>query len=148
MRKIILPPIVTVLCLLGIYMLRKFISLTEMHLGNIENAGYAIAAIGVALPLWGSHVFKQAQTNILPYNDPDNIVTDGPFRFSRNPMYLGMLLILLGVFVKVGYWENIIFPVIFFAVANWWYIPFEESRMRAAFGDTFDTYTQKVRRWI
>lgn len=148
MRKIILPPIVTVLCLLGIYMLRKFMNLTEMDIGSLENAAYAIAVIGIALPLWGSHVFKQAQTNILPYNDPDNMVTGGPFKFSRNPMYLGMLLILLGAFVKVGYWENIIFPIIFFAIANWWYIPFEEGRMRSAFGETFDTYTTKVRRWI
>lgn len=148
MRKIILPPIVTVLCLLGIYMLRKFMNLTEMQLGCFENAGYIIVAIGIVLPLWGSQVFKQAQTNILPYNDPDSMVTGGPFKFSRNPMYLGMLLILLGTFVKVGYWENILFPVIFFAVANWWYIPFEEGRMRAAFGDTFDAYTEKVRRWI
>lgn len=148
MRKIILPPILMFACIIGMIMLKNTLSLTVIPISEYGNIGYILAGLGLALPAWASYTFKQAQTNIMPYNDPDHMVTSGPFRFSRNPMYLGMLLVLFGAFVKIGYWENIVFPVIFFAVANWWYIPFEEQRMKAAFGANFTSYKQKVRRWL
>ena len=76
------------------------------------------------------------------------MVTEGPFRFSRNPMYLGMLLIILGAAVKAGFAEGFAFAFVFFLVANFWYIPFEEKNMEDMFGDTFEDYKKTVRRWI
>lgn len=80
--------------------------------------------------------------------DPERIVTAGPFGFSRNPMYLGMLLVLLGVAALYGTAPGFIFPLVYFGVANGYYIPYEESRMTEIFGDQFLTYKAEVRRWL
>ncbi len=147
MRKILLPPLLMVLCIIGMYAVMKSGSATFWHTGEWNMVGYALLVIGAALPIWGSRAFKRHKTNILPYKDPDNIVTDGPFKFTRNPMYLGMLTALLGVDVLTGTFEGLAFAALYFAIANWWYIPYEESRMQAIFGDTFEVYKGKVRRW-
>lgn len=148
MRKIILPPVLMLTCIIAMFIAKNTLSMTLMPINGYDDIGYIFAGAGLLFPAWASYVFRQAQTNIMPYNDPDNMVTNGPFRLSRNPMYLGMLLVLIGIFIKIGYLENIVFPVLYFSVANWWYIPFEEERMHAVFGDKFDVYKQKVRRWL
>jgi len=148
MRKILLPPILLVLCIIGTYWLMKSGRATFWHSGEWNMAGYALLLIGIALPLWGSRTFKRHKTNILPYKDPDTMVTDGPFKYTRNPMYLGMLTVLLGATVLSGTIEGLGFTALYFAVANWWYIPYEESRMQAVFGEKFEDYKDKVRRWV
>ncbi|MCH8347031.1 MAG: isoprenylcysteine carboxylmethyltransferase family protein [Proteobacteria bacterium] len=93
-------------------------------------------------------MFRRHETNIIPYKDPENIVTSGPFRFSRHPMYLGMLLVLVGTTMLYGTVLSLVFPLAFFIIANWWYIPFEESKMADVFGDAFTVYKARVRRWL
>lgn len=148
MRKILLPPVLLVLCIIGMIWLARSGGASFWHSGEWNFLGYALITIGLVLPIWGSHAFKRHQTNILPYKDPDNMVTDGPFKFTRNPMYLGMLLGLFGVNVVTGTYEGLLFAMLYFAVANWWYIPFEEKRMYAVFGEKFDDYKASVRRWL
>jgi protein-S-isoprenylcysteine O-methyltransferase Ste14 len=116
--------------------------------GLLKLAGYFLIALGILLPIWGARLFRQHETNIMPYNDPDNIVTNGPFRFSRNPMYLGMILVLFGVATLYATVLSFVFPLIYFGVANWYFIPYEEGRMIVAFGDEFTAYKAKVRRWL
>lgn len=148
MRKILLPPLLMVLCLIGMIALNHY-GVATLWIGKpFDNLGYAVALFGLSLPVWAARIFRQRETNIIPYRDPDKIVTEGPFRFSRNPMYLGMLLVLAGVAIKLGSLESLGFVALFFCVANWWYIPFEEERMRAMFGEQFDTYKSNVRRWL
>lgn len=148
MRKILVPPVLLLLCIIGIVFVQNSVT-TAFALGKIAFwVGVALTVSGIALPIWGAQVFRIAQTNILPYKDPDKMVRNGPFRFSRNPMYLGMLCIITGAAMMSGMIENFAFSALFFCVANWWYIPFEEGRMRAAFGENFDEYAAAVRRWI
>ncbi|MCG3148594.1 MAG: hypothetical protein PCFJNLEI_02039 [Verrucomicrobiae bacterium] len=63
-------------------------------------------------------------------------------------MYLGVLLILLGIAVWVGSFPLLIAPIGFWAVMSMFYIPREEQRLRKLFGNPYDAYTKKVRRWI
>ncbi len=148
MRKIILPPYLLATCLIGMIALDRLVSPHTFLHGDITYTGYLLALIGIALPIWGAQIFKKRKTNILPYRNPDQIVTEGPFKFSRNPMYLGMLLILLGATVKLGILEGLLFVGLFFTIANWWYIPFEEERMKETFGESFEDYRTRVRRWL
>ena len=149
MRKILLPPVMLLLCLIGIVAVNYFdLSVIVLLSGPVKLIGYALIAFGIFLPVWGARLFRQHKTNIIPYKDPDNIVTIGPFGFSRNPMYLGMIFVLLGVAALYGTALGFIFPAVYFAVANGWYIPFEEGRMQAAFGDEFTAYKARVRRWL
>lgn len=148
MRKIILPPILLLSCLIGMVALYQYGETTPIITGVLKNVGYLLIALGIALPVWGARIFKRVETNIIPYKSPDKLVTEGPFRFSRNPMYLGMILVLTGTAVRVGALEGLYFVALFFAVANWWYIPFEEGKMSAIFGEQFTDYKKQVRRWL
>lgn len=149
MRRILLPPVMLALCLIGIVAVNFFdIAIIILLSGPVKFIGYGLIALGVLLPVWGARLFHQHDTNILPYEDPERMVKTGPFGFSRNPMYLGMLLLLLGVAQLYGTALSFIFPLAYFCVANGYYIPFEEARMAAAFGDEFAAYKAKVRRWL
>lgn len=148
MRKILLPPILLLLCIAAMFGMREWLAVTPIGIAELDTVGYVLIFLGIFLPLWGARVFAKHKTNIKPYKDPDTMVMEGPFRFSRNPMYLGMLLVLIGGALKFGFVEALAMPLLFFAVANWWYIPFEEGRMQHMFGDAFEDYRAKVRRWI
>lgn len=148
MRKILLPPVLLLLCIGGMFAAHRM-GWVEPRLPAIfDYIGYALVIAGIALPVWSAQIFKRVETNIIPYKSPDKIVTEGPFRFSRNPMYLGMLTVLIGVAGILGAAENYAFALLYFAVANWWYIPFEEMKMHKVFGDAFDDYRTRVRRWL
>ncbi len=149
MRKILLPPVMLVLCLIGIVVVNYYgVAIISLLAGPVKLVGYGLLALGVFLSAWSAHLFRRHETNILPYEDPDRMVTSGPFGFTRNPMYLGMLMVITGVAVLYGTALSFIFPFVYFCVANWWYIPFEEQRMAATFGEDFTVYKTKVRRWI
>jgi len=148
MRKILLPPVLLLLCVLAIIGTKYIGTPTYWHGGEWDIVGYSLIGLGILLPVWGARVFKKHETNIIPYKSPDSMVTEGPFKFSRNPMYLGMLMVLIGAATLVGTKLGLIFPVIFFCIANWWYIPFEEMKMQKVFGAKFDEYKADVRRWV
>ena len=87
-------------------------------------------------------------TEVHTFGTPRKLVTSGPFRFSRNPIYLGFLLGLLGAWIYLGSVSPVVGPLVFFWVANAWYIPFEEQKLQQAFGGAYDRYRKSVRRWL
>ena len=111
--------------------------------------GIALVLLGWAPPLWAVVKFRQAGTELNP-TSPQNkkLVVSGPYGLTRNPMYLGLTVVTLGIALWVGAWPMFLAPVAVFATANWVHIPFEEAKMRRQFGAQFDDYTAKVRRWI
>ena len=115
----------------------------------LRRLGIALALVPWALPVWAAMVFRRADTEINP-TSPTNraLVVDGPYRYTRNPMYLGLALVTLGIAVAIGAWPMFLAPIAVFATANWVHIPFEEAKMRRQFGVDFDDYTARVRRWI
>ncbi|MFT3811155.1 MAG: isoprenylcysteine carboxylmethyltransferase family protein [Micropepsaceae bacterium] len=111
-------------------------------------AGVAVAAGGLALAASGSRLFRARGTNIHTFRSPDVLVETGLFAWSRNPMYLGFLIALLGAAVAMNAASAFAGPAMFFAAASLWYIPFEERVMRRTFGEAYDAYARRVRRWI
>lgn len=111
--------------------------------------GIALTFLPWALPVWAFLMFRRAGTEIDP-TSPTNraLVIDGPYRYTRNPMYLGLVLVTLGIAIWIGAWPMFLAPIAVFATANWVHIPFEEAKMRRQFGAAFDAYTERVRRWI
>ena len=94
-------------------------------------------------------LFRREGTEINPTSPANRVlVTSGPFRFTRNPMYLSLVIITLGVTIAVGAWPMVLAPIATFVTANWVHIPFEEAKMRRQFGPDFDVYTTSVRRWL
>jgi protein-S-isoprenylcysteine O-methyltransferase Ste14 len=111
-------------------------------------AGAALAALGLAVTLGGARRFARLGTNIKTFNEPGVLVTDGLFRWSRNPMYLGFLLFLAGVAVLLGTTTPLLGPVLFAIAADRWYIAFEERAMQKKFGASYEDYMRKTRRWL
>ncbi len=94
-------------------------------------------------------LFRKEGTEIRPDSEANrSLVVRGPYRFTRNPMYLGLVTLSIGIAFCVGSLPMFAVPVLVFAVANSVHIPFEEAKMRRQFGQAYENYTARVRRWI
>ena len=111
-------------------------------------AGGALIVASIWLNLSNAQRFAKIGTNIVTFNDPGTLVSDGAFRFTRNPMYLGFVGLMVGVALIVGTLTAWVGVIGFWIAGNFWYIPFEEGRMLARFGDDYVAYQGEVRRWI
>lgn len=110
--------------------------------------GYMLIVLGVGLSYWGSIYFARLRTNIDTFREPGMLVTDGPFRFSRNPMYLGMVIALTGVAIALGAVSPFLVLLTFIIIADRWYIAFEERWMQEKFGDAYTQYRKRTWRWV
>jgi protein-S-isoprenylcysteine O-methyltransferase Ste14 len=111
--------------------------------------GIALFAVAWILPVWAVVLFRREGTEVNPTSPANRkLITSGPYWFTRNPMYLGLVIVTLGIAVWVGAWPMFLAPIAFFATANWVHIPFEEAKMGRQFGATYDGYVARVRRWV
>lgn len=111
--------------------------------------GVVLIVFGIALSAWARLTFSRHGAEILPWSDAHSaLVTSGPFRFSRNPMYLGLVVIGVGVALAAGTWLMWLVPVVVFALDQFVIIPFEEQSVERTFGEAFRAYRARVRRWI
>jgi protein-S-isoprenylcysteine O-methyltransferase Ste14 len=111
--------------------------------------GIALIIVALILPAWAIFLFRREGTEISPVSTSNRkLVVAGPFRFTRNPMYLGLSILALGIAVATGPWPMFIVPLAVFATTNWVHIPFEEAKMRRQFGAAYDDYAGRVGRWL
>ncbi|HEX3179031.1 MAG TPA: isoprenylcysteine carboxylmethyltransferase family protein [Methylomirabilota bacterium] len=111
--------------------------------------GVTLVALGVAISAWAFVLFRREGTDINPTSATNkSLVVRGPFRFTRNPMYLGLVVVTLGIAFWVGSLPMFAVPLLAFATANGVHIPYEEAKMRRQFGAAFEAYMRDVRRWI
>lgn len=92
--------------------------------------------------------FRRAKTTVIPHQQPDALITDGVFRFSRNPIYLADVLILLGISLIWGSVVGLGLTVTLALVLDRRFIQPEEARLAAAFGADFEYYRGRVRKWF
>lgn len=111
--------------------------------------GIIMTLAGFALAVSAATLFRRRGTDINPTSETNKLlVIDGPFRITRNPMYLGLTTFALGIALCVGSLPMFAVPIIVFVTTHFVHIPFEEDKMRRQFGAAFDDYARKVRRWI
>ena len=112
-------------------------------------SGIALIVVGVALAAWGRLTFSHKGAQIIPSSEVHSaLVASGPFRFTRNPMYLGNLVIAVGAALTAGTWLMWLVPITVFALDQFVIIPFEERSMERTYGDAYRGYKSRVRRWI
>lgn len=125
----------------------------HLYAGNaklpaLSVAGGVLFGIGAIIAGWGLLTFRRVRTTTVPGETSSRLVTWGPYRFSRNPMYVGLSVAYLGeAGILAQIWPVILLPLTV-AYVNWIVIPVEESKLREVFNEEYDRYRKKVRRWL
>ena len=111
-------------------------------------AGGVLFAVAAVIAGWSLVLFRRARTTTVPGKSSVKLVTWGPYRFTRNPMYVGLILAYLGeAGLQKQIWPVVLLP---FTVAyiNWTVIPVEEAKLEEAFHNEYKQYCLQVRRWF
>jgi protein-S-isoprenylcysteine O-methyltransferase Ste14 len=138
-----------IMILIGIPVLCHFLfPLMKIVTGFWRLSGIILMILGLVLANSGAREFRKAKTGFQLQTGGTSLVTSGPFRYSRNPMYLGMLIWLTGLAVFLGSLISFLFPLLLFLLANFLLIPPEEKKLRQTFGEQFISYRQHVRQWL
>ena len=135
---------------LGLFLHRlvplKYLPRTARGIGL--TLGSTCISMGFTVLVSGFQQMNNAHTNINPTHPATTIVTEGPFRFTRNPLYLGMTLMYIGImFLVNSLWPMLILPVVL-GLMNVGVISREERYLEHKFGAQYLAYKQRVRRWL
>jgi protein-S-isoprenylcysteine O-methyltransferase Ste14 len=144
------PPIVAILLAAGMWMLAPLGPHLPLSLEWRENAGIAIALVGISVDFIGVVTFLRARTTINPLrpHKAATLVTVGIYRVTRNPMYVGLALLMLGWAAYLGSAWGFPGPVLFVLYMNRFQIKPEERVLRDNFGEDYEAYAARVRRWL
>ena len=142
------PPIVTLVFGLSIYFSRGIFQLVEIKYSFYF--GIILLILGFIILISAVRLFRKDETTVNPLSPEQatKLVTDGIFKYSRNPMYLGMALVLGSIAIFFNLIGGIILVALFCAYITKFQILPEERAMRDLFSDDFDKYTKVTRRWI
>jgi len=110
--------------------------------------GWALFAAGGVIALWGARTFAVAGTTIKPFERTSTLVETGPFRFTRNPMYLSLVGMLVGAALVMGTPAPWLAAVLLALTLNFRFIRNEERALAASLGEPYESYRRRVRRWI
>jgi protein-S-isoprenylcysteine O-methyltransferase Ste14 len=111
--------------------------------------GGIVTAAGIAVgPLWGIPTLHRAHTTVRPDRAATTLVTDGPFRYSRNPLYLSLTLIYAGIAIIAGSLWALLLLIPVVAFMSLFVIRREEAHLERAFGEEYVRYRTRVRRWL
>ncbi len=147
-KPLIVPPVYLLLFILGQVAIHRYWPLAQLFDGPNRYSGLILLALGILFVGWGARAFARADTAIRPLEASTTLVTHGLYRFTRNPMYLGMIQVLAGVCLLLGSLSPwLLVPGFFLTIRTVFVIP-EEAMMERIFGDEYRAYKAKVRRWI
>jgi protein-S-isoprenylcysteine O-methyltransferase Ste14 len=107
-----------------------------------------VVAAGTAIMVSAASIFNALGTTKNPYGEPATFIRLRPYTFTRNPMYLGLTMVLLGLALYVGSMPMFLAPLAFFFVIDRMVIPREEATMERTFGANYTDYKARVRRWL
>ena len=147
-KRVIYPPMWLAFGIVTIFVLNEFYPGARYTsvAGQVIGAGFIL--IGLVLLVIAGGSFRKAGTDMIPFKTVSALVTTGVYRFTRNPMYLGMALVLLGCSVTVGASSALIVPPVFMVIIETRFIRPEEGMLRELFPDDFPAYCRQVRRWL
>jgi protein-S-isoprenylcysteine O-methyltransferase Ste14 len=111
-------------------------------------SGVVPFGIGCLINVVADRAFKKAGTTVKPFQQSTTLIRDGVFRLTRNPMYVGFVLILLGIAIFVGSLTPYIVVIVFPILMDRIFIRDEERMLEESFGETWREYKKKVRRWV
>ncbi|MCY4217363.1 MAG: isoprenylcysteine carboxylmethyltransferase family protein [Flavobacteriaceae bacterium] len=141
-----LPPFLAILCIGLSFFAGQYFG------GNIPITTHWLGYVIIIMALFNIartiRMIRLNKTAVNTFKDPSHFIKTGPFKYSRNPIYLGLLMILIGFGLVMGSFSSFIGVIIFFIITDVWYIPFEEKRLGEIFGEEYVEYKSNVRRWL
>lgn len=148
-RTLILPPAPYAAAIIGGWWLdRNFLRL-PLDLGEATRPlAWLAFAIGLFLMFWAILTLLRQRTTFNPYASAKRLCMSGPFRFSRNPIYLGDWFLLAGFSLWLTTWWPLLFSPLVWAMVRYGVIRYEEEHLAARFGEEYTRYQAQVRRWL
>ena len=147
-KRIIYPPVWLLLGLISIFALNELYPVIRFTSLIFQVLGGVVIVVGLLLLVMANGLFVRAGTDVIPFRKVSTLVTTGIYRFTRNPMYLGMAAVLLGCALTVGVVPALLVPVAFVVIVEARFIRPEEQMLRELFPQEFPAYCQRVRRWL
>jgi protein-S-isoprenylcysteine O-methyltransferase Ste14 len=142
------PPLVAVLYIVFAYLLGYFIPLPFALAPTWQYFGLALAFVGCLSGIGAFVEFRKARTTLDPHGSTRQLVTSGVYRFTRNPIYLGFLLMVIGLPLNSGLiWGLVLAPFYMLTMARL-VIGREEAYLEKKFRNQYTNYTSRVRRWL
>jgi protein-S-isoprenylcysteine O-methyltransferase Ste14 len=142
------PPIVALMFIVIAYFIGRFVLLPFAAPAMLRYIGLALTFVGFLLGIAAFVEFRKAHTTLDPHGSAKHLVTSGIYRFTRNPIYLGFLLMVIGLPLNSGlYWGLVLAPFYVFMM-NRLIIQHEEAYLERKFGKAYTGYTVRVRRWL
>ncbi len=146
--RIVIPPYLFLVCVILMIILRLTIVLVMIIPTPFNYFGILLMILGLAITIQVSRTFERINTEIHTFKTPKRMITSGLFRVSRNPIYLGFVISLIGLWIFLGSLFPLLGCIAFIILCDKWYIPFEEENLEHLFGKDYLIYKTKVRRWI
>ena len=142
------PPAYLLLAMLIMILCHFLCPLEEIIAYPWNISGLLPLAIGIILNLMADHAIKKYHTTVKSFATPSFLITVGVFKISRNPMYLGMVLLLLGLSILSGSVSVLLMVPIFAFLIHFKFIRMEERTLEEKFGRFWESYKIRVKRWI
>ena len=146
--KLFHPPIIALVLLLISVFLHFVFPINKFIYFPYSLTGVLLIVLGFKILIWGKFTFQRKGVELIPGSKSSNLIEDGPFKFTRNPMYLGFVLILVGISFIFGSISAFLAPIVFFLIIHFSFIPFEEKHMEKQFGKGYLDYKKRVRKWV
>jgi protein-S-isoprenylcysteine O-methyltransferase Ste14 len=145
---LVLPPLLYGVALVAGFLL-QWIAARPILSSNARSwAGGVVLASGVLLAIWGRRVMERAGTNVNPTLPTTALVATGPFRFSRNPLYVALTLIYVGLALLTNALWVLVLIVPVLLLMHYGVVRREERYLEAKFGDAYRAYRSSVRRYL
>ncbi len=141
-------PIIMGLCLLAGEGIEWFLPVLQAPSRLVFVSGWVLQILAICLLLWCFAIFLRNKTTIMPANPVNTLVNKGPYRLSRNPMYLSLAMIHLGIALSTANVWDLFTLGIFIVLMRSYVINPEERYLSGRFGQAYEDYRQQVRRWI
>lgn len=146
-RKIV-PPIYFLSALILMAALHLFLPVTRLIAPPFTYLGVLLVVLGLGVAVVAARAFDVVGTPVVPFVKSKVLVTDGLYRITRNPMYLGMVLVLFGAWVLFGTLSPVVPIPIFALIIDRNFVQGEERFLEEIFGEPYREYRRRVRRWL
>ena len=142
-----MPPVIILIAILFQIALHKLLPIMIIF-EKMYWIGIVMGFLGFFISTGSILLFRINKTTMIPFQDPSFLITNGIYKYTRNPMYLGMLFVQFGIAIYFGSISPFIIPFLFIPIMNNRIIQHEEVMLEKQFGESYIIFKNSVRRWI